>query len=88
MALFSVVFFLTSNICFRLLYSPLSSLFRPGFAVWASNSVGDNIRNETMLVLVKEWFKTLPAWMQNIIDELGPDWIIKIPFVQVVMRLL
>ena len=54
----------------------------PTFATWASNSVGDNIRNETLVVLVKEIFAKFPPWFQKLIDELGPDWMVKLPFVQ------
>ena len=33
----------------------------PGFATWASNSVGMNIRNETLKIIVKELFPTFPG---------------------------
>jgi hypothetical protein len=54
----------------------------PTIAAWASNSVGDNIRNDTLQLLVQEVFQQYPEWMQQLMDELGPDWIDKLGLVQ------
>eukprot|EP00040_Diaphanoeca_grandis_P043336 m.267676 g.267676 ORF g.267676 m.267676 type:complete len:389 (-) comp74340_c0_seq1:166-1332(-) len=51
-------------------------------ATWASNSVGDNIRNQTLQLLVEELFAAYPPWVRDMIDELGPDWMVKIPVVR------
>jgi hypothetical protein len=54
----------------------------PSFATWASNSVGMNIRNETLQIIVKELLPSFPDWLQKLIDKLGPDWIIKLPVIR------
>ena len=54
----------------------------PTIAVWASNSVGMNIRNRTLQIIVEELFAGFPAWFVDAIDLLGPDWIDHVPFVQ------
>ena len=53
----------------------------PTFATWASNSVGMNIRNQTLQVLVKEHLHDLPSWLQALIDAMGPDWVQRLPFI-------
>ncbi len=54
----------------------------PSVATFASNSVGMNIRNLTLLITVQELFEGWPTWWIEMVDELGPDWIDKLPIVQ------